>query len=775
MPQPYTMNNFTAGIDRNRNSSPPKDGAFYDLLNCYLGPGHTIKRRGGFAKDQAVAGGIGLTSLAGYLRTFYSGADTGSNALIKTHKIVCPDGSGSALSKVYYAAPIGGYLYVVAGFANGKTFHFYLDDVNLGVWTANTHFNPGDVRAPTVENGLHYQVTSVLASQNWAPGIQAISGTTVVQPSTPNGFKYECTALQLPAGITAAYTGDTEPTWPLVAGQTVIESITKDVTMTTPKFNRVQLTGGEPVGDTAQDWRPGHFHAAGEALIPKRMRGQGVAMIAAYNNEGSQNVNYTGNAEPAWSNVPGTQIQDGTITWTVVELIQITWTCQAFNTSAAAEPVWPTVPGNTIADGTVTWTAIGRNVTDLNCPQSNSVVIAAGKVWAIDPVSGRVKFCGVDNPRAWSTADGQWIAGTHYNVGDQVVDPYNNVQQCTIAGISGASAPPSWSNIFNTTTVEAGNGAPTWLNVGISAPGDAGNLDIALQAQGDTTPLSLGLYRGNLVVFTGSGFQVWQIDQDPANNAILDSFEGAGSPFLRTNVSVSADLLFATAMGIRSMSTVAQSGSLEPGDAGMPIDPLVTPNVTVADTFTPFGTYVPGLGQYWLVAGQNVYVLTKYPVLGVEGWSRYTLPWTPLYSATLNGLLYFLANDGNLYHYNPAYYQDDTAGASSVYTMSIIFPYVVLGRHTMFQPEATMGYKKQVRGVDFITTNPITFQAGYDESQPALLTAAMTVGPDDREGGIVPCEVMCDSFSMQFSHTSNQAQELFSATVWYDVLQQAVG
>ena len=769
MPQPYINNNFSMGIDRNRNQSPPKDGMFYDLVNCYLSPGHTVKRRPGFTKDQAIAGGFGLTSYAGKLHTFYSGADPGSNALIQTHKLVCPDGSGSALSKVYYVAPLAGYLYVVAGFANGKTYHFYLDDVNLGLWGAATHLNYGDVRAPTVENGLHFQVTSKAADQSWAPGIGVTAGVTYVQPSIGNGWRYLCTAVQLPAGITLAFTGNTEPAWPLAVGATVVETIIKDETITKTGYQR--FNDGTQSGDYYNDWRPGYSHAAGEMIVPKRLRGQGIGMVASYNALGI-NYNYTGNAEPTWSTAVGATINDGTITWTVVKVTTITWTCESFNVTGGIEPVWPIVPGNTVVDGTATWTAIGRNITDPNCPQSNSAVVAAGKVWAID-VTGKVRFCGVANARAWSTVDAKWTPGVWYNIGDLVFDVNNFVQKCTSPGTSG-QPPPDFSTLNGGVTNEAGAGTPSWINYGIAAPGDAGYLPISLQASGDTTPLSLGLYRGNLVVFTGSGFQIWQIDQNPANSVILDAFEGVGTPFLRGAASIAGDLYFVTLSGIRSLSTVAVSGNFQPGDAGMPIDQLVAPNLSMADTFSPFSCYVPNLGQYWFVNGQNVYVMSNYPALAVGGWSRYTLPWTPVYTSTLNGILYVIANDGNLYHLNQGYYQDDTAGAASVYTMQIVWPYEVLGRHTMFQPFATMGYEKIVRGVDLITSVPMTLQCGYDESDLTKLTPAITVGPDDRVGGIVPVEVMCESFSPQLSHAVNQAAEVMSITTWYDVLQQAV-
>jgi len=775
MPQPYTTNNFSMGIDRFRNQSPPKDGTFFDLVNCYLTPGHSIKRRPGFTKDQALAA-MGLTSYGGKLHTFYTGADPGSNALVQTHPLVCPDGSGSALSKVYFCAPLNGFLYVVAGFANGKTFHFYLDDSSPahGLWAANTHLIHGAIRAPTVPNGFHYQVTSNPADPNWTPNMAVTAGATFVKSAKGDGYRYKATAVVLPAGVAQAYTGNVEPKWPHVAGQTVVEIIHKKETITRTYF--LEEADGTESADFWHEWRPGHSYSSQEIIIPRRMEGQGIGFMASYNGEGALNVNQTGQAEPNWPNIVGATVQDGTITWTVVQITQITWTCIDFNTTAGVEPVWPVVTGGTVVDGTVTWTAIGKNITDPNCPNSQGVVIAAGKVWAVDPASGYVRFCGVANPRAWSTVDSEWVHGVHYHVGDLVFDKNNNVQKCTRQGHSGDQY-PDFANIYGVATDE-GQGHPAWVNYGVTAPGDAGFLNVALQAQGDTTPTTLALYRGCLVVFTASGYQIWQIDQDPANNTILDTFEGVGNQYLRGACSIGkGDLYFPTVNGIRSLGTVEATGDFDAGDAGMPIDPLVTPNLPlpVNDSFSPLAVAPPNLGQYWLILGRNVYVMCKYPALEVEGWQRYTLPWGPLYVTTLNGVVYVLADDGNLYHLNTAAHQDDTAGAPNVFQMQIIWPYLVLGRHTMFQPAATMGYTKQIRGIDVISKAPITFQAGYDESNLALLTAARTVGPDDRQSGIVDCDVMCNSFSPQLSHQVNEDQEVYSFTTYYDVLQQVVG
>lgn len=753
----YTFSNFQYGIDKGRLSQPPEDGALYDAANAYLTYAHTWKRRPGFRKDAngPYPGALGLVSFGGQLHTFYSGAAPPSTALVKPHKIVAPDGSGSALVKVHYATPLLGYLFVVGEFANGGVWYFYLDDVKIGIWHATTHYVVGRRIGPTVENGLHGQATSVLTGVKWKPGLAAVSGTTNIQPKKANGFVYKCTAITLPAGVTHAYTGTVEPKFPKVIGNSVVEVVTNTKLVT---------------------WNAGKHIANGEHMIPSRLTGQGVMLKATYTGSTGKGVNNTGGLEPDWGTpAVGSQIVDGDVTWTVIQVTTITWTCQSVNVSGAAEPVWPTTPGLTVVDGNVTWTMVGRNIADQNCPNTPQAIVLAGKIWGAGAGvnnQGTVYFSAAANPRAWSTAAAFWVATKKYAVGNQIQGEDGSCQKCTDDGTSNDDNEPLWNPIVGGTTTD---GTVTWTNVGTAAPQDAGFLNVGLQSSGDTTVTALGAFRGNLAVHTASGFQIWQVDPDPTQNVILDAFEGSGSQFERSSAAVGTDMYYLTNLGIRSLASVASTASMTPGDAGMPIDPLVTALISTADLFTPLSAVVPGAGMYWLAAGSTIFVYTNYPKLDAEGWSYYTLPWNVLYVASLNGVPYVLANDGNVYQYDPTYHKDDTNAGNVIFTMKLFSPYMTIGRHTVFQPEATMGYKKQIVGMGFIAKSTFQLQVGYDESQPANLTAAVTVGPDDRETGIVPVDIMCQSLQWQLQHTADEDQELFGVTTWYDKLPQAVG
>lgn len=764
----YVFDNFALGIDRSRDASPPRDGALYDLLNCHLSKGHTILRRHGFSVQRALSG-IGLVSWGGKLHTFYSGTDPGSSSLVQTHKLVHPNGVAASLSKIHYAKPLNGYLYVVAEWSTGEVFHYYLDNGGPAAptWAANTQHQYGDIVSPTVPNGFRYWATSVITAPAWRAGQSVVAGTTVVSPTTPNGFTYKATATSGPAGFTAFKSGSIEPQWPLAVGQTVVE----DVEFAEVHHLKIKNLGTNDGNKFA--WKPGTHIAAGETRIPNAWVGVhlGLHLRASYSGETTNNVNNTGDTEPAWTTNPGDTFQDGDVTWTVEQHTTITWTCQAGNETGTTEPVWPTSIGGAVTDGGITWRAISDYVGDTNCPQSKAAIIGAGQVWAVAADGNTVAHCGAGTPRAWRYDSGQWAPDTRYHLGDTIVDSRGNVQECIVPGISGDTE-PLMGTVPTVTTVD---GTVKWQWAGVAAPQAAGYLPTGMHSSGDTTATALALYRGNLVVFTGSGWQLWQIDPDPTQNALLDAQESAGCIFTRGADSIGTELYFPTLQGIRSFATVRETDSVQAGDAGVPIDPLVTPNLSASDTFTPIGIQIPFLGQYWLIVGQNVFVMTSYPAVQVQGWSRYTLPWSVLYAAILNGVLYLLASDGNLYYYDTTQYQDWNASTPVVFQTSIVWPYMVLGRHTIFQPEATAGFLKQVHGISVIASQQCMLQVGYDEANPANLTSAQTVGPDDRITGIVPIDVMALSLSPQISYAGNAPFEFSSMTVWYTVLPQVVG
>lgn len=238
--------------------------------------------------------------------------------------------------------------------------------------------------------------------------------------------------------------------------------------------------------------------------------------------------------------------------------------------SGATEPAWPPVLGQQVIDNEVIWEAVS----------------ASQIVWTARPVNKS----GATEP-AWPTATGgtvhdgtiDWEATT-----PRITDP--NCPQTKIVAIAASKVYAGDDDIIR---YSATVNPLDW-----STTDDAGYLPYGLQNYGANPVQAMGLYRSNLVAFNAEGFQMWQVDEDPASIALLDALPVGSTQHLALSP-VSNDLFFLSSQGVRSMGIAAGSTNLKAGDVGIPIDQLVQEAIN-ARMVIPLATYVPSLGQYWI-------------------------------------------------------------------------------------------------------------------------------------------------------------------------------
>lgn len=241
--------------------------------------------------------------------------------------------------------------------------------------------------------------------------------------------------------------------------------------------------------------------------------------------------------------------------------------------SGATEPTWPTAAGGTVTDGGVTWTASAMT--------------------AVTWTAAHLLQTGAAEP-TWPTT-----------VGESVID--NGITWiCVTPQVTDPGCPQSRHVVIASSKVYAADKDTIRYSATVnpldwSSSNDAGFLPFGLQTYGANPIEAMGLYRSNLVAFNAEGFQMWQVDEDPANSSLLDALP-IGSTQHKALSPVSNDLFFLSAQGVRSMGIAAASVNLQAGDVGMPVDPLIQKAVAeaIADGFTPLATYYPGAGQYWL-------------------------------------------------------------------------------------------------------------------------------------------------------------------------------
>lgn len=416
--------------------------------------------------------------------------------------------------------------------------------------------------------------------------------------------------------------------------------------------------------------------------------------------------------------------------------------------SGGQEPTWPTVLGNTVADNGVTWQAVGTSIITWQAiPLMQSGLTAP----TFPTVIGNTThdFSTYSNQNGYIT--------TFCSMSWQCIDRHVIDTNCpnTIAVALGASHVFAGDN--DICNYSAAVNPTDWTSTN-----NAGYLPTGLNNYGDNPIAMLALYRSNLMVFNAGGYQMWQIDPDPANMALLDA-QPVGSIWPRAAQSVANDLLFLTEVGVRNLGTVGPTANMAVGNTGQPIDPLVVAQIQ-AGTYDPFSIYYPGRGQYWLIYGNQVFVLTINGN-GIKSWARYLFP-VALTDATLNsGSLYLRTTSNIVWQLNPlAIGIDDSntviASATPIAFNGVVqWPYLDMG---------ALGINKMLVGVDLVGEGSCSIQVAYNQADKttfvdnALFTTSTGVTTpyfvaidDTVPGEPLPIPVNAPSYSLILTFTGS--------------------
>lgn len=245
-----TLAGFKRGMDRQSLRATPKDGTFFNLLNCYVTASGTIKKRGGFRKLGAFnAATKGLFSNAGTLHAFYSGTTlTPAAGFPVEYDALQPIAEDVTLAKVWADYLFLGRQYVVAEFSDGNTYHFWLPSSaaagSAPPWQADHNYNVDAAVQPTVLNGFYYTIANNEFPQAWQPNKTYIVGDVIV-PTTLNGWKY--TLIEADGDNPSS--GAEEPDWPTSDGATVSEEHDNAPAPAKPPQLPPATTGGDRYGN----------------------------------------------------------------------------------------------------------------------------------------------------------------------------------------------------------------------------------------------------------------------------------------------------------------------------------------------------------------------------------------------------------------------------------------------------------------------------------------------------------------------------------------------
>lgn len=328
------------------------------------------------------------------------------------------------------------------------------------------------------------------------------------------------------------------------------------------------------------------------------------------NNDGTYTVDYidaNGNRIDLVEGFPDSQ-KDVALTFTIIGGGSEPVETPAGGMSGNTEPVWPSVVGVSVQDNEITWEGLGADAVTWEA----SSILTSGQT---EPT--------------WPTTNGSFISDN--NIAWETIPLRIEDENCPHTKVVAIAASKVFAGDTDIVRFCATLNARDW-----SSEDDAGFLPSGLQQKSQVGVDAMGVYRGNLAVWSASTFQVWQVDPDPAAMALLDAMEGIGSIHQQAVQPVSDDLFFLAALGVRTVSIAEGANNLAAGDVGVPIDILVQTEVNQPDV-EPIATYYPGAGQYWLafrpltivaglLAGQFLLTSTQYPIEATDAISTLSKP-----------------------------------------------------------------------------------------------------------------------------------------------------
>lgn len=195
-------------------------------------------------------------------------------------------------------------------------------------------------------------------------------------------------------------------------------------------------------------------------------------------------------------------------------------------------------------------------------------------------------------------------------------------------------------------------------------------------------------------------------------------------------------------------------------------------NMTIGQVFvqyTPISLYYPGRGQYWLFFGPQAFVFTVNGQ-GLRTWSRYVFPDT-ITDWTLNAGILYLRTAGNLVWQLDANTLVDDAGGNNTQFIGIMqWPYVDVG---------PLGINKELIGVDLVGSGQASIQIGWNQNDPTTFndnpgfSGSLNVTPpytvavaETVPGQPIPIPMVSPSFTLILTFAGGQAWSWQAANLY---------
>lgn len=141
---------------------------------------------------------------------------------------------------------------------------------------------------------------------------------------------------------------------------------------------------------------------------------------------------------------------------------------------------------------------------------------------------------------------------------------------------------------------------------------------------GQDAVYSIAQLQGRLVVVARRSVQIWTMDADPNNFALVQEMDNIGSiSNLATQNIGDFDVIILDDTGFRSLRTREVTLNAYVDDVGVAIDELVQTDLQSVSAATCCAIVEPTLKLYWGYLNGKIYVLSRYPSSKINAWSTY--------------------------------------------------------------------------------------------------------------------------------------------------------
>lgn len=657
------ITDFRGGMDRRRSRLAGSPGSLWDLKNAVITRGGEIERSKKFVSHKTgLAGTYGMAWLRGALYVFGSGADPGVPSGVNYMRLQHPNGS-TELSAILYSGAFDGKLYVIARFGDDKVFHFYDGGIvtdwiagivrsdmadTAGIATHLAALIDADDAYGAVSTGSIIEITS---SENEAFEIDtsAINGGTIDdQTLTVNTIQQAVEDVdevlascrfRIVGGVASAgvnyisnvsvngvnvlganvdYGASAALTAAAVAGQINSHTSSPNYTATasgdTVTIHPLEGTGASPNGYGLS------VTTAGAVLITTGgFRITGGSSSPGVNRVTSITVN-------------AIQILNVAVDWTTDNAATATAIAAQINSYNSSPEYIAVASGPDVFVSAVT-------MSDLS-PLNLTLIVTVGGNVTVDPASvvgvssTATRMSGGVTEQVGQPQITQITVGGTFDVDDKFSINLTTEPTTRNFGADGAPTPIGTTALTfkNKKHVAGGSlvnfssvGDATWWNRDSNEKPGAGFINVATQDEGLQEVTGLGIYQGQLAVFSEQSIQTWSIDADPGNNVFLDVLQNVGTKSPGSILSYgNNDVFFLDTTGVRSLKARDSSNAAYVSDVGTAIDTFIQEYLaTQTDAVIEAAAAVaePRDGRYWLAIGGQVFVFSYFPESKVSAWS----------------------------------------------------------------------------------------------------------------------------------------------------------